>query len=303
MQNIKYLCLLLASPLICNFSILLAKGEEATKAKVASALTFHASFDENYDADYSLGDGRMYTAQSIKRALVRLGNDRKDVEIAREEGRYGGALRFLGVSKKILYYKAEGIGYEKQDWSGTVSFWLKLDPNKDLKPGYCDPLQITQRGWNDAALFIDFDKDLPRDMRLGVFSDIKKWNPGNIPWEEIPVDERPMVVVKRPPFSSSEWTHVLFTFQGINPKVGSETPGLGSANLYLNGKWQGTLHRPLHFQWDVSQAGIMIGIQYIGDFDDLAIFDRALSTQEIQLLTKLTYGVKEIRLGSGMKGD
>ncbi len=91
--------------------------------------------------------------------------------------------------------------YRSEDWSGTISFWMRLDPDKDLQPGYCDPLQVTQFAWNNGSFFVDFDKDLPRDFRLGVFSDLKFWNPENIDWEKLPVEKRPMVTVKKPPFS------------------------------------------------------------------------------------------------------
>ncbi len=121
---------------------------------------------------------------------------------------------------------------------------------------YCDPLQITQKAWNDAAIFVDFDKDLPRDFRLGVFSDLKAWNPENIPWEKWPVEKRPMVTVKRPPFTKSAWTHVALTLNEINSDKTEST-------LYLNGLSQGTLKQPVRFSWEPSLTTIMLGIEYI----------------------------------------
>jgi hypothetical protein len=88
--------------------------------------------------------------------------------------------------------------------------WLRLSPDEDLKPGYCDPLQITDKEWNNSAFFIDFDKDLPRVFRLGVFPDFKTWNPQNTPWEQIAAGDRPMVPVARPPFQRTAWTHVAW---------------------------------------------------------------------------------------------
>ena len=59
--------------------------------------------------------------------------------------------------------------YAKSNWSGAVSFWLRLDPDTDLEAGYCDPLQNTPREWNDAAFWVDFSKDeRPRHFRLGA---------------------------------------------------------------------------------------------------------------------------------------
>ena len=44
---------------------------------------------------------------------------------------------------------------------------LKLDPETDLEPGFCDPLQITDKAYNDSAVWVDFPKDdIPRHFRL-----------------------------------------------------------------------------------------------------------------------------------------
>ena len=36
------------------------------------------------------------------------------------------------------------LNYNDRNWSATVSVWLRLDPDKDLEPGYCDPVQIVR---------------------------------------------------------------------------------------------------------------------------------------------------------------
>ena len=252
----------------------------AMRDSLRSALHFHATFDGNADAKVSTGDGRVYTAESLARKELKPGITREDVTIAKGEGKYGDCLRFAANGKQVICYRGEAMHYQPQDWSGSVSMWMRLDPDKDLKPGYCDPIQITQAAWNDAAFFVDFDKDLPRDFRLGTFSDLKFWNPDNVAWEAWPVEKRPMVTVKKPPFASDVWTHVLFTFSDIN---GSEGRPAKSA-LYLNGRLQGELEQPMRFTWDVKKAAIMLGIEYIGDIDDLMIFRRALKTDEIQFL-------------------
>jgi hypothetical protein len=155
---------------------------------------------------------------------------------------------------------------------------MRLDPDKDLKPGYCDPIQITEKAWNDAAMFVDFDKDLPRDFRLGMFSDLKYWNPENVPWEKWPVEKRPMVTVKNPGFTRETWKHVAFSFEGIN----AADPKSTQSSLYLDGKLQGVLQGPMRFTWDPAKTAIMIGIEYIGDMDELMIFNRPLTAEELQ---------------------
>ena len=264
------------------------------KRVLTDSLLFHASFDGTTDANFSGAEGSIYTGDTVARKQVQKGNHCPEVTIANGSGRYGDCLRFKSKSEQVLFYKASPNKFHpKPDWSGTVSFWMKLDPDKDLAPGYCDPIQITDKAWNNAAFFVDFDQVLPRDFRLGVFSDYKKWNPTDIKWEEFPIDQRPMVTVKKPPFSRDRWTHVVFTFDNINA-AGSKT---STAQLYLDGKLQGFIKQPLHFDWSSptpennSPAVIMLGIYYTGDFDDLAIFNRALNADEVSQLNELPNGL------------
>ena len=190
---------------------------ESDGAALADALLFHAPFDGEVDAAFSRGDGRMFTAKSGKRESAQPGNRRSDVELLLWSGRYGGSLRFKAKSPDVVFFAAEkNVGYSTTDWSGTVSFWMRLDPSKDLEPGFADPIQITERRWNDAAFFVDFTKENPRDFRLGVFSDFKHWNPNETPYEQFPEEKRPMVTVHDPPFRRDRWTHVAFTFAGLN---------------------------------------------------------------------------------------
>lgn len=244
-----------------------------------SSLVFYAPFDGTADAKLSQGDGKVLTAESLARKQVTVGLSRPQVTIAKGAGKFGDCLRFTDKTKEVLCYAGSEVPYKPTDWSTTISFWMRLNPDKDLKPGYCDPLQITQKAWNDAAIFVDFDKDLPRDFRLGVFSDLKSWNPENIPWEKWPVDKRPMVTVKKPPFASTDWTQVVSVLEHINTDHSAST-------LYLNGQSQGTLKQPLTFSWDLKQTHVMLGIEYIGDFDELMIFNRALSASEVNQLYK-----------------
>ncbi|MBC7965045.1 MAG: LamG domain-containing protein [Fuerstia sp.] len=252
----------------------------ATRDILTDALHFHAPFDGDANAKVSAGKGLIMTADSMERKSLVPGIQRSDVTVARGEGRFGDCLRFAGRAKEVICFAGTEMHYADKDWSGSVSLWMRLDPDKDLLPGYCDPLQITQHAWNNGAFFVDFDKDLPRDFRLGVFSDLKHWNPKDIPWEQWPVEKRPMVTVKHPPFSRSDWTHVVFTFDNVNSS--SESPSV--ASLYVNGNLQGAIREPLVYKWDLSKVAIMLGIEYIGDLDDLMIFRRAITPEEVAFL-------------------
>ena len=48
----------------------------------------------------------------------------------------------------------------------------------------------------------------------------------------------------------------------------------------------GALHQVMKFTWDLKRTAIMLGIEYIGDLDELMIFDRVLSKDEIGILLK-----------------
>lgn len=270
--------IIVAAFVLCAFSSCAFAQDLPTTLK--SALVFHAPFDGNADAKVSRGDGKVMTAESLARKQMTQGLSRPDVSIAKGQGKFGDCLRFTDKAKEVVCYAGTEVPFSNGDWSTTISFWMRLNPDQDLKPGYCDPLQITQKAWNDAAIFVDFDKDLPRDFRLGVFSDLKAWNPENIPWEKWPVEKRPMVTVKRPPFTKTAWTHVALTLDNVNTEKTVST-------FYLNGQLQGSLKQPVKFSWEPSQTAIMLGIEYIGDLDDLMIFKRALGAEEIVALSKM----------------
>lgn len=257
--------------------------EKDPLAEIRKALTLSATFDSGPDADFAKGDKRIYTASSAERKDPKPGLAPDEFEVAKGQGRRGSdALRFIKKSNKVVFFKAAGnIDYRKENWNGTASFWLNLDPQKDLGDWYCDPIQITEKAWNNGALWVDFSKDeKPKHFRLGAFADMKVWNPAKRDFEKIPAAERPMYTVTRPPFGSGKWTHVAFTFENFN----TGKPD-GVAKLYLNGKLQGEVSgRNQLFTWDPEKAAIQIGMSYVGLYDDLAIFNRSLSEVEIQAL-------------------
>ena len=247
------------------------------------ALLFHASFDNGADADFAKGDIRIHTAESAARKNPKPGLNTDSVILARGKGRSGDALQFLGTSDHVVYFQGDrNVGYHDGNFSGTFSFWLSLDPDQDLKPGYCDPIQITDKKWNDAAIWVDFTKDdSPRHFRLGTFSDFRLWNPDNIAWEDVPNSQRPVVDVASPPFGHGKWTHVAIVFENLNSQTSKST-----SKLYLNGELQGAISGIRKLSWDPRKVAIMLGISYIGLFDELVIFNRALTEEEILRLSE-----------------
>jgi hypothetical protein len=269
-------------------------GAALDEAALRKALTFHASFDGQVDAVHAAGDPKLYWAPSMKQrqdAKPGLPEDGATVAV-RGTGRFGDALRFTKKGSPIVFFHgARNIPFATANWSGTVSFWLSADPQAELEPGFCDPVQITPRAWNDAAFFVEFEKrpeSIP--FRLGVYADLQVWNPQKRNIADIPSHERPLVTVQEPPFGRGKWTHVVFTFQRFN----SGKPD-GVARLYLDGKPVGELSPRLQtFTWDPGQTVIALGLSYIGALDELSVFDRALSAEEIGVVHGLAKGVTSL---------
>ena len=265
------------------------EGSVDTTVILGEVLTFHASFDNGVDADWALGDGQIYTAPSYAeqdQAVHGIGNP--SVELAADAGRFGDALRFRTRNRHAIFYKAEeNVAYSSENWGGTVSFWLSLDPATDLEPGFCDPIQITDAAYNDAAIWVDFTAENPRQFRLGVFGDLDVWNPEGLSPDVHPGFGGRLLIVDDPPFATGQWTHVVVTYERLNTQLG------GVASLYLDGErlphTRDGIHEP--FTWDPGRGAIRLGVNYVGLYDEVSLFSRALTDGEVRALHALEGGV------------
>ena len=255
--------------------------------ELRNALTLCSTFDNGYDADLSLGNSQIYTAPAYgKLEEAQVGMHSPDVDISSGNGLFGHALQFKSKGKPVIYYQSpNNITYSETDWNGTISLWLSLDPEKELAPGYTDPIQITDVGYNDAAFWVDFSNKNPRSFRMGVYGDLKVWNPDNIGPDEYPGFQKRLLPAKDRPFGSGIWTHVVVTFSGINT-------GKGTAHFYMNGIPQGSREITEPFTWDLAKSKIFLGLNYIGLLDEVALFNRALSAEEVSTLYQLPMGLK-----------
>ncbi|MEM1259727.1 MAG: LamG-like jellyroll fold domain-containing protein [Bacteroidota bacterium] len=247
-------------------------------------LIFYAPFDGNLQAQVAQGDAAIYTVLERKDLeKANPGLEGSNVVHAKGKGRSGDALDFKKKGKPVVFYSAsKNVAYSNTSWSGAVSFWLRLDPAKDLEPGYCDPIQITDVNYNDAALWVDFTKNNPRDFRLGVIGDLKQWNPENLGPDDNPEFEKRLVRVKAPPFGRDKWTHIVINFS----KLGTDR---GLSQLYVDGKLQGEVAGLKDsFTWNEEKAKIFLGLSYIGLMDELSIYNQTLSPADIEKLNGLT---------------
>ena len=290
---------------ICFSSLLIltsckqeTKKEEAQAEETANpihenlktALTLYASFDNGVDADFALGDKKLYTTASRQHIQdsTQAGLHKDGVSLAEGQGLFGTALQYTDKTKGSIFYPSpNNIAYSQENWSGAISFWLNLDPATDLKPGYCDPIQITDVRYNDAAIWVDFTKDNPRDFRLGVIGDQQVWNPESLQ-DDDSLFLPQLAPVKNPPFAKGTWTHILINFSGLNTDN-------GTASLYMNGELKGTRANITDpFTWELEKSNIFLGLSYIGLFDELSIYNRNLTDEEISTIYKLENGVQTI---------
>jgi hypothetical protein len=263
------------------------------RESLRNSLTFHASFDGRVDADFARGDPLLYHAPSRDEVDQRRPGVPGDgsVERVTGAGRYGDALRLSLGSRPLVFFRGRhNIHFAREGWSGTISFWLRLDPDEELRPGYSDPVFITDSAWDDRSLFVDFTDTVPRRFRFAAFADREVWNPDGLRWDDVPVPLRPMVEVQSPPFGRDRWTHVALAFENFNTGDAS-----GAMHAYLDGDHVGSLtERTQSYSWSPDEVLIIIGLDYNGLIDDLSLFDRALSPHEVRFVHGLENGVNSL---------
>lgn len=244
-------------------------------------LLFYASFDTAATADFARGDPRLYSAPSREQLDAASSNLQfaPAVSIAHNQGKYGGALEFKNNVVPVVFYKAaNNVNFKPQNWSGTIAFWLKIDPDQDLSKNYVNPIQITETSHRNAAIWTDFTPTNNKRMfRLGVAGNEASWTSSDKDITTKGFYHRVRGILD-PPFSGDRWTHVAIT----HDQLGS---GDASAHLYLDGQRVIT-HQPIKdpFTWQHNNANIYLGLRYSGFIDELLIFDRSFTAAEITQL-------------------
>lgn len=259
-------------------------------ATLRSALSLHASFDQGLDADFSRGDKACRVRQGKELVPASPG---PELRLAPDAGRFGGALHFPKKGAVRPQFAGPGVlGYNDKSWSATVSVWLRLTPDEDLEPGYCDPVQIVGDDGKKGFIFLEWSKDeSPRFFRYAIRPLQAIWNPDNLAWDQIPAAKRPMVQLAGAPFSRQRWTHVVFTLDRLNDAAAPP-----SGTLYLDGEARGSITGwALRLGWDPAKVALVLGAAYVGHVDDLAVFDCALGAAEVKALFELENGVADLR--------
>jgi hypothetical protein len=255
-------------------------------ASLLKSVTFYASFDTVVKGDFGEGELTLSTRfnhKTEKGAFVfEKGFPERAFRIAPGKGISGGALEAVDVLQDNgrIFFPAKGnIGYTKGGWSGTLSVWINHDPDTQLKTGFCDPVQITQKGAGNGAIWFDYNDAKPnRNLRMGTFPAIVE---GRASIQESREAFSPMVWVDKPGFKVGDWHHVALVWRNFDTGKSD-----ASATLTIDGKLMGEIKKdyPISMDWDLDKAGIYIAVNYIGRMDELALFNRALTPEEIGVL-------------------
>jgi hypothetical protein len=249
--------------------------------------TFYASFDAAVKADFGGGELTLSTRTNHKTEkgvyVYEKGFSEKSFRIAESKGIAGGALEAVDTlpDNGRIFFPAKGnVPYRKGGWSGSMSMWLSLDPDTQLKTKSCDPVQINQRSAGNGSLWIDFNDAKPnRNLRLGAFPVVTETRPmikeSREAWS-------PLIWVDAPGFRAGEWHHVVMNWWNFDTGRND-----GRAAFYIDGKLMGLLkdlEYPLTMEWDLEKTGIYLAINLIGRMDEFAVFNRPLTPEEISLL-------------------
>lgn len=251
----------------------------AAASALPDAVTLYASFDESPAADFGGGELSLSTRSGKlsepARFVFQQRFDPSIYRIAPGKGIHGGALECLDVLPESgrIYYPARGnLAYRPGGWDGALSLWINTDPDTMLKTPFCDPFQITEKGANNGAIWIDFPDVRPRDLRLGTYPATPK---GGKP---IPESDpaAPTFRVEKIGFRSGEWHHLAVTWTNLD----TGRPD-GRSVLYIDGKRMGEVAGDLRMNWNLDRTGIFLAVNYIGLLDEFALFGRALSDSEV----------------------
>jgi hypothetical protein len=259
---------------------------------IRKAVLFYASFDESLKPE--LGDGTLATRFNHEKEAGKFvfepGFDAKAFRIAKSKGIAQGCLEATDVlprNGRIFYPIKGNLAFKKGGWGGSASMWINTDPNTLLKTKFCDPIQITQKGATNGGIWFDFNDAKPRDLRMGVFPAVPDGKTGA---KESDADA-PMVRVPKVDFKVGQWHHVVLTWSNFDTgKPDAE------ATLYIDGKKIGDVKdRPIAMDWDVDRAGVYVAVNYIGLIDEMALFNRALTADEVAVLHKTPAWLNRVR--------
>lgn len=252
-------------------------------------LLFLSTFDDTTDVNLFGPDndaGWIYTAESTKRVKVLMNDRCAEVSIDKAAGKIGDCLTFAAKTESVLFYQASpNLAAPCSNWAGTLSFWLKPDPER-LGIEDCYPVQLSDGDWNHGGFFVRFPGKRLSTFEFGAVSASDSAEAAIDPGD-VGLDQRFVTAVARERIPNDQWTMVTLTFESVNP----EGNDASLVKFYLNGQLVGQIQPSLRIKWmdpvaskAVRDAAVFLGIRYVGGIDDLRIYEKALPRQRIQML-------------------
>jgi hypothetical protein len=239
----------------------------------------YSSFDAGVDADVACGGKSPAMNESVCKHEM-------------SGGRFGGCLTFSArdhgwAEDEFTYPAKENFPYRETAFEGTISMWLKGDPDADLSPEYpVDPFHISRHP-ADGAFYLDLTRPndwrygSPRKLRFGLYRD-------SPPQDMFQGGQ--LLVVGDLGFNDGDWHHLVGTFGNVNS--GEEN---GTARLYIDGQLRCTMDGYAHkLTWKMDELTIGLGQRYVGSIDELLILDTALSGEDVAQLNALPGSVGEL---------
>lgn len=252
-------------------------------AALRMAVMFYASFDEAVRGDFGGGGLELSTRFNHEteagKFVFESGFDAAKFRIAAGKGIHGGALEAVDVlprNGRIFFPLQGNLAFQKGGWGGAVSLWCNTDPHELIKSKFCDPIQITQKGAGNGGIWFDYNDARPRDMRHGAFPAVPE---GAKPVAETDPNA-PLVRLPRVDWKAGEWHHVVLSWRNFD--TGRDD---AFSAYYVDGKLIGEIRgRAIAMDWDVDKAGIYVAVNYVGLLDELALFGREITAEEVQML-------------------
>jgi hypothetical protein len=226
----------------------------------------YASFNSSIDADVARGDGTATMNSDVAR-------------LDPTAGRFGGGLVFSAqdhgwAEDEFTFAARDNSPYRTTEFEGTVSMWLRGDPDADLNDQFpVDPFHISRHP-ADGSFYLDLTR--PNDWRYGSPRKLRFGLYGDSPAQDMFVGGE-LLVVGDLGWNDGEWHHLVATFGNVNS--GRED---GSASLYIDGALRATMDGYAHqLSWETESMKIGLGQRYAGAIDEFLILDTRLHAESV----------------------
>ena len=239
--------------------------EKAIEESLRAHILFFANFEKGVDALDSLGKDLATFDTANTNHITQSGNPDGYLSFKPNAG----ALEYAG--KDNLAYSANSA------WSGSVAFWLKADI-ASFEATYPEPFHIGKKDgsgypWDDAVVFVDFKK-ADNTLRFGCYPDKDREITDQV------VEERVIAVPVN--WQPNDWHHIAIAWSNFNSgKADAEWA------LYVDGESVGRKGPlPQQVTWDIETLVMRFNhFKYPGGVDEIAVFDKALTPDEVKYLT------------------